>query len=73
MVERGDGAGFLFETGAAAGVVRDIGGQDLDGDVAAQARIAGAVDLAHGARAQAGDDFIGSETGERAATSIRPA
>ena len=39
------------------------GRQDLDRDLAAQARVAGAVDLAHAARAEGGEDLVGPEAG----------
>ena len=38
-------------------------GQHLDRDLAMQARVAGAIDLAHPARAQRSDDLVLSETG----------
>src|SRR6476661_6566811 len=55
MVQRGDSAGFALEALAEA-----LGG-DFDGDLAAQARVAGAVNLAHPALADARQDFIGAE------------
>ena len=61
MVERGDGAGLLLEAGAAAGIARDIGGENLDGHIAAQTRIAGPVNLSHGAGAQTGDNLVRAE------------
>ena len=46
-------------TGALGVVV--FGGDDLDGDGALQAGIAGAVDLSHAARAKRGQDFVVAE------------
>ena len=37
----------------------------FDGDLALQARVAGAVDLPHPAFAEQVDDFVGAETGPR--------
>jgi hypothetical protein len=37
-------------------------GEDLDRDLAAEPRVLGAVDLAHAAGTERGDDFIGTET-----------
>ena len=65
VVERGDGLRFALEAGAALGVAGGAGGQHLDGDVAAQARVAGAVDLAHPAGADGGEDLVGAEAGAR--------
>jgi len=73
MIERGDGAGFLLEAGAPAGIGRDVGGQNLDGHVASQSRIAGAVDFAHGSGSQTGDDFIRSKVRERCLRHLGPA
>ena len=63
MVQRGGGARFLLEALQALGVGRERRGQDLDGDVAPEPRIARAIDLAHPARADGGEDFIRAETG----------
>ena len=52
MVQGGRGPGFLLEAAQSLGVGRRGSGQDLDCDVAAQARIAGAVDLSHPAGAE---------------------
>ena len=38
-------------------------GQDLDRDVAVEARVARAVDLAHAAGAEGGEDLVGAEAG----------
>ncbi|MEZ4386787.1 MAG: hypothetical protein R3D98_04295 [Candidatus Krumholzibacteriia bacterium] len=40
-----------LEPAAAIGITGDVAGQDLEGDVAFEARVAGAIDLAHAAAA----------------------
>ena len=44
--ERGDGSGFLFEPLQRLWIGRHALGQDFDGDLAAEAKIGGAVDVA---------------------------
>ncbi len=61
--ELGDGLGLALQTLAQSGVIGEMGGQDLDGDVAAEARVAGAIDFTHAACDGGGDDLIGSEFG----------
>jgi hypothetical protein len=61
MIQHSGGARFLFEASEAVGVFRERSGEHLYCDVAAEARVARAVDLAHAARAEWGDDFVGSE------------
>ena len=61
MVEGGGGARLAIEPLQELRV--RAGAQDLDGDGAAQSRVAGAVDLAHAARSQAVDDFVGADAG----------
>jgi hypothetical protein len=56
--ELGDGAGFALEAGADLGIRGEVGGEDLDGDRAAEAGIARLVDLAHSAFAQLLHDSI---------------
>jgi hypothetical protein len=60
MIQRGDGAGFALEALAALRVGGKIRGKDFDGDVAAEARIARAIDFAHTAGAEGRDDFVGA-------------
>ena len=48
----------LFETVLAIAIEAECGGQDLDGDLAAQARIARAIDLPHPAGPDDADDFV---------------
>jgi hypothetical protein len=54
MVEVGDGAGLALEAGADLRAGREVGRQHLDCDIAAQAGIAGPIDLAHPARTDPG-------------------
>src|SRR5437867_1175086 len=61
MVERGGGPRFLLKAAEAIGIGRELRGQDLDGDIASEARIARAVDLAHAAGANGRDDLIRAE------------
>ena len=61
MVERGDRAGLLLEAAQARPGRRQARRQDLDRDLAAEARVAGAIDLAHAARAERGEDLVGAE------------
>ena len=66
MVEGGEDLGLALEAGQAvaaarlgcAGVSRQMRRQDLDGDVAIQLGVAGAIDLAHRAGAEGADDFV---------------
>jgi hypothetical protein len=44
MIQRGNGSGFLLETAQAILIPRQCLRQDFDGDVAVEARVAGAVD-----------------------------
>ena len=61
MIQRRQGLGFAREAGQALGVLREQLRQDLDGHIAVQAAVAGAIHLAHAARAQRADDFVGAE------------
>ena len=63
VVQGGSGAGFPLESAQSLGIVGKCRRQHLDGDVAAEARITGAVHLAHPAGAEQGDDVIGAEVG----------
>ena len=60
--ERRDGARLLLEAAQAVRVRRQVAGQDLDRDVAPEARVAGAVDLSHAARTEGRDDLVRTET-----------
>ncbi len=61
MIEGGGGAGLLDETAAAVLVRHTLGGKNLDRDHPAQARVPGAVDLAHSPRAQQRENLVGPE------------
>ncbi len=61
MVERRDRARLAVEPMEAVGVVRRRVGQQLQGDLAPQTRVAGAVDLAHAALSERSEDLVGAE------------
>ena len=61
MVQRGGGAGFLLEPIDTGPIGRDLRPDDLDRDVTAEPRVAGAINFAHPARAERLDDFVGAE------------
>ena len=63
MIERRGRPCFLLEAAEPIGVGREERRQDLDGDVAPEARVAGAKDLAHAAGADRRDDFKRAEAG----------
>jgi hypothetical protein len=58
VVQRAGRAGFRLEAGAALGILGDPGGQDLQGHVTGEARVAGAVHLTHAARAERRKDLV---------------
>ena len=62
MVQGSGGAGFLGETLQAVLVSGERGGQNLDGDGAVEAGVAGAIDFAHSAGSDGRKDFVGTET-----------
>jgi hypothetical protein len=70
MIQRGGGARFLFEAAQAIGISRGRRQQDLERHVAAEPRIVGAIDLAHSACADEGDNFVRSEF--RARSEVHP-
>ena len=61
MVERRQQARLAVEAGAPVGIGEPQVGQDLDGDVAAERRVAGSIDLAHAAGPEQSGDLVGSE------------
>src|SRR5262249_43327116 len=75
MLEGSDGSGLPLEAMQAVGTGRPVGGDDLDRYLTLQTRVAGAVNLAHSARPEWGDNLIRAETTsrrERHGTSLRP-
>ena len=60
MVERGHRARLLLEPAQAVGILRENFRKNFQRDVAAKARIASAVHLAHAAGADRGLDFVGA-------------
>ena len=62
MIQGGEHARFALEPRQPVRIVNDRIGKDLDRDLALEARITGAIDLAHATRAECADDFIGAET-----------
>ena len=63
MIERAGRTRFLFEAVHAVGEFGERRRQDFDRDVAADAGVMRAIHLAHPARADAGDDLVGAESG----------
>ena len=61
MIQRREDLRFALEAREAIGIVRERVRQDLDRDVAIQLRVARAIDLAHAACADRGDDFVDAE------------
>jgi hypothetical protein len=61
MIQRGEELRFAPEPGQAAGVTREQIGQYFERDVAIQPRIAGAIDLAHRASAEQGNDLVAAD------------
>ena len=68
MIERGEQLRFALEPRQAVGIESEQLGQDLQGDVAIQLRVAGAVHLAHRARTKRRDDFVGTDATTRRET-----
>jgi hypothetical protein len=61
MIERGEDSGFAIEAGQTIGVSGERLWQDLEGDVAVQPRVAGAIDLTHATGADRLDYFVRTE------------
>ena len=61
MRQRGDGLRLALESGEAFGIGGDRSRQDLDRDVAIEARVAGAIHLAHTAGAERLQDLVAAE------------
>src|SRR5688572_11528479 len=62
MVQRPRGASFLLETAEPIRIGRKRRRENLDGDVAAEAFVLGAIHLAHAAFPERGEHFIATET-----------
>jgi hypothetical protein len=73
MVERGQHLRFAVEARQPIGIVCDGGVKQLDGDVAIQLRIAGAMDLAHASPAEETQNLVVPETGTWCQRHQRPA
>jgi len=65
VVEGGEDAGLLPQAGEALGLEGELVGKRLEGDLAVQLRIAGAVDLAHASGSEPGDDLVGAHARSR--------
>jgi hypothetical protein len=65
VAERRDHPCFAVETVSELGIGSEIRREDLDGDGPVETRVAGAIDLAHAARAQRDRDFIGAKPSAR--------
>ena len=63
VIERCQRPGFSFEAGQSIGIAGERVGQHLDGDVASEARVAGAVDLSHATRAEDREELVVAQTG----------
>jgi hypothetical protein len=62
MIERGEQLRLALEAREPLGVPREEIREDLEGDIALQLRVAGAIDLAHPARPDGASDLEGPET-----------
>ena len=62
MVERGEDLRFALEAGQAIGIVGEGIGQDFQGDIAIELGVARAIDLAHAARTESGENLIRAES-----------
>ena len=61
--QRRDGLRFALEASEPIGIGREELGQDFQRNIAIQPRIVRAVDLAHAARSDGGDDFVNTNAG----------
>ena len=53
--------GLALDAREQHGIFGDTAGENLDGDIAAQPRVVGAIDLAHAARAEQAGNLVGSD------------
>src|SRR5438094_5579454 len=65
MIQRSQHDGFALEAGETIGIASDRVWQYLDGDVAMQSRITGAVHLAHTSCTDSDADLVGTEASAR--------
>src|SRR5262245_11262739 len=65
MVQRSDRPRLLLESPEAIGIARVVGGNELDGNIAAEAGISGAKDLSHPARPERGKKRVRAEATRR--------
>ena len=61
VIQRCEDFRFALEPGQPVSVGRERGRQNLDGDLPLQLRVGRAIDLAHSARADGGNDLVGAE------------
>jgi hypothetical protein len=62
VTERGDRAGFPLEAAPAVGTGGAVFADDFDRDIAVEAGITGAIDLAHAADPEHGPDLVGAKS-----------
>ena len=65
VAQGGDGARLVLEAPPPLRVVGKLVGQDLDRDLTRQARVAGAVHLAHAPGPEGAEDLVGTQAGSR--------
>ena len=65
MIQRGERLGLSRESGDAIGVTAERVRENLQGDVAVEFRVTGAIDLAHSAGADGRNDRVRSEASPR--------
>src|SRR5215216_1334895 len=63
MVERGRGPGLLLEPLDASGIEREVGGQELQGNLTTQAQLRSEPHLAHASAAKRAHDLVVAQTG----------
>ena len=63
MVQRGEHFSFALKTRKAIRIAGDRGRQNLDRHRSFQVAVGRTIHLAHSARAEGGEDFVGAETG----------
>ena len=61
MIDRGDGHRLAAQAFARVRVGGQRGRQQLDGDLTIEPRVAGAIDLAHSAGAEGGNNLVGAK------------